>query len=147
MVILRPVFIELFGPLNAGTLLSYIATNPQPNGSAIKWLYNHQCAGVKALSLIAVWCNDPSTKLSTSTEAAIEPNIMTIMYIFFSLWISTSFGISAGIWAISNIISEISYINLAHNFDCILSNFYRSSGYIYKVFNYLVPSVKVLQSA
>jgi hypothetical protein len=26
---------------------------------------------------------------------------MTIMYIFFNLWISTSFGISAGIWAIT----------------------------------------------
>src|SRR5215210_6821510 len=100
MVILRPVFIELFGHLKAGTLLSYIATNPQPNGSAIKWLYNHQWAGVNALSLMAVWCSDPSTKLSTSTDAAIEPNIIIIMYIFFSLCISTSFGINAGIWAI-----------------------------------------------
>src|SRR5919112_5919783 len=100
MVILRPVFIELFGPLKAGTLLSYIATNPQPNGSAIKWLYNHQWAGVNALSLMAVWCSDPSTKLSTSTDAAIEPNIIIMMYIFFSLCISTSFGINAGIWAI-----------------------------------------------
>src|ERR687890_196653 len=100
MVILRPVFIELFGPLKAGTLLSYIATNPQPNGSAIKWLYSHQWAGVNALSLMAVWCSDPSTKLSTSTDAAIEPNIIIMMYIFFSLCISTSFGINAGIWAI-----------------------------------------------
>src|SRR5919112_6151385 len=100
MVILRPVFIELFGPLKAGTLLSYIATNPQPNGSAIKWLYNHQWAGVNALSLMAVWCSDPSTKLSTSTDAAMEPNIIIMMYIFFSLCISNSFGINAGIWAI-----------------------------------------------
>src|SRR5919107_995468 len=100
MVILRPVFIELFGPLRAGTLLSYIATNPQPSGRAIKWLYNHQWAGVNALSLMAVWCNDPSTKLSTSTDAAIEPNIIIIMYIFFRRCISTSFGINAGIWAI-----------------------------------------------
>src|ERR687887_492789 len=100
MVILRPVFIELFGPLRIGTLLSYIATIPHPNGRAMKWLYNHQCAGVNALSLMAVWCNDPSTKLSTSTDAAIEPSIMTMMYIFFSLWTSTSFGTSAGICAI-----------------------------------------------
>src|ERR687889_428186 len=91
MVILRPVFIELFGPLKAGTLLSYIATNPQPNGSAIKWLYNHQWAGVNALSLMAVWCSDPSTKLSTSTDAAIEPNIIIMMYIFFSLSSSPSY--------------------------------------------------------
>src|ERR671918_2728024 len=120
MVIFNPVFIELFGPLKIGTLLSYIATNPQPNGRATKWLYNHQWAGVNALSLIAVWCNDPSTKLSTSTDAAIEPNIMTIMYIFLSLWISTSFGISAGIWAISSIVTDISYINLAQNLNYIL---------------------------
>src|ERR687887_1951200 len=75
----KPVFIELFGPLRIGTLLSYIATKPHPNGRATKWLYNHQCAGVNALSRIAVWCNDPSTKLSTSTDAAIEPSIMTII--------------------------------------------------------------------
>ena len=42
----KPVFIELFGPLRIGTLLSYIATKPHPNGRATKWLYNHQCAGV-----------------------------------------------------------------------------------------------------
>jgi hypothetical protein len=34
--------------------------------------------------MIEVLIPDPSTKLSTSTDAAIEPNIMTIMYIFFS---------------------------------------------------------------
>jgi hypothetical protein len=67
----------------------------------MKWLYNHQCAGVKALSLIDVWCKDPSTKLSTSTDAAIDPNAMMISQIFFSLWISTSFGISAGICAMT----------------------------------------------
>ena len=54
---------------------------------------------MKALSLIDVWCKDPSTKLSTSTDAAIDPNAMMISQIFFSLWISTSFGISAGICA------------------------------------------------
>ncbi len=79
MVIFKPVFIELFGPLRTGTLLSYIATNPHPKGNAMKWLYNHQWAGVNAESRIAVWCNDPSTKLSTSTDAAIEPSIITIM--------------------------------------------------------------------
>src|SRR5919107_5797956 len=78
IVIFNPVFMELFGPLKIGTLLSYIATNPQPRGSATKWLYNHQWAGVNALSLIAVWCNDPSTKLSISVDAAMEPS-MTIM--------------------------------------------------------------------
>ena len=36
MVIFRPVFMELFGPLRIGTFLSYIATNPQPRGSAMK---------------------------------------------------------------------------------------------------------------
>src|SRR5215204_853793 len=119
MVIFNPVFIELFGPLKIGTLLSYIATNPQPNGRAIKWLYNHQWAGVNALSLIAVWCNDPSTKLSTSTDAAIEPNIMTIMYIFFNLWISTSFGISAGIWAIYICFHAIIFKNTSQIFATI----------------------------
>src|SRR5207245_1241999 len=99
MVIFNPVFIELLGPLRIGTFLSYTATMPQPNGRAIKWLYNHQCAGVKALSLIDVWCREPSTKLSTSTDAAIDPNAMTIIQIFLSFWISTSFGISAGICA------------------------------------------------
>src|SRR5713226_7973157 len=100
MVIFNPVFIELLGPLRIGTFLSYMATAPQPNGRAIKWLYNHQCAGVKALSLIDVWCREPSTKLSTSTDAAIDPSAMTIIQIFFNLWTSTSFGISAGICAI-----------------------------------------------
>src|SRR5215216_8008051 len=42
MVIFRPVFIELPGPLRIGTLLSYTATKPQPSGSATKWLYSHQ---------------------------------------------------------------------------------------------------------
>src|SRR5919106_5403757 len=58
IVIFRPVLIELFGPLRIGTFLSYLATNPHPRGSATKSLYSHQLAGVNALSLIVVWCND-----------------------------------------------------------------------------------------
>src|SRR5579875_207289 len=99
MVIFRPVLIELFGPLKIGTFLSYIATADQPSGRAMKWLYSHQCAGVKALSLMEVWWSEPSTKLSTSTDAAMDPMAITIIQIFFSLWTSTSFGIRAGICA------------------------------------------------
>jgi hypothetical protein len=43
-------------------------------------------------------------KLSTSTDSAIEASTMKKMNIFFSLWISTSLGISVGICAIGAII-------------------------------------------
>jgi hypothetical protein len=43
--------------------------------------------------------------LSTSTDAAIDPKAIIISQIFFSLWISTSLGISAGICAMSTLTS------------------------------------------
>ena len=54
-------------------------------------------------------------KLSTSTDSAIEASTIKKMNIFFSLWISTSLGISVGICAIGAIIIPGDVLEVSNN--------------------------------